>query len=64
MEQQDLRTLQGEKVKSYEELQIANWLYENGVAYEYEPVYEHKIPETGRRDYQPDFRLIESGIYI
>ena len=37
MEQQDLRTLQGEKVKSYEELQIANWLYENGVEYEYEP---------------------------
>lgn len=37
MESQDLRTLQGEKVKSYEELQIANWLYENGVDYEYEP---------------------------
>lgn len=64
MEAQDLRTLQGEKVKSYEELQIANWLYENGVEYEYEPVYEHKIAETGRRDYQPDFRLSESGIYI
>ena len=64
METQDLRTLQGEKVKSYEELQIANWLYENGVEYEYEPVYEHKIAETGRRDYQPDFRLTESGIYI
>lgn len=64
MEAQDLRTLQGEKVKSYEELQIANWLYENGVDYEYEPVYEHKIAETGRRYYQPDFRLTESGIYI
>ena len=64
MEAQDLRTLQGEKVKSYEELQIANWLYENGVEYEYEPVYEHKIAETGRRDYQPDFRLTESGVYI
>ncbi|WP_368669456.1 UvrD-helicase domain-containing protein [Roseibium sp. RKSG952] len=64
METQDLRTLQGERVKSYEELQIANWLYENGVEYVYEPVYEYKIAETGRRDYQPDFRLIESGIYI
>lgn len=64
MENQDLRTLQGEKVKSYEELQIANWLYENGVEYEYEPVYEHKIAVTGRRDYQPDFRLIESGVCI
>lgn len=64
MEAQDLRTLQGEKVKSYEELQIANWLYENGVDYEYEPLYEHKVSEIGRRDYQPDFRLTESGIYI
>lgn len=64
MESQDLRTLQGEKVKSYEELQIANWLYENGVEYEYEPDYEHKLRNTGRRDYQPDFRLTESGIYI
>lgn len=64
MESQDLRTLQGEKVKSYEELQIANWLYENGVEYEYEPLYEHKVSEVGRRDYQPDFRLTEGGIYI
>ncbi|QIR86276.1 UvrD-helicase domain-containing protein [Paracoccus sp. AK26] len=64
MESQDLRTLQGEKVKSYEELQIANWLYENGVEYEYEPDYEHKLRNTGRRDYQPDFRLTESGIYL
>jgi DNA helicase-4 len=64
MEKQDLRTLQGEKVKSYEELQIANWLYENGIDYEYEPNYEHKIRQTGRRDYCPDFRLTESGVYI
>lgn len=64
MEQQDLRTLQGERVKSYEELQIADWLYENGVDYEYEPDYEHEIEGTGRRDYCPDFRLIESGVYI
>ena len=64
MEQQDLRTLQGEKVKSYEELQIANWLYENGIEYEYEPIYEHNCPRSGRRDYCPDFRLTESGVYI
>ncbi|ANL33938.1 UvrD-helicase domain-containing protein [Rhizobium phaseoli] len=64
IEKLDLRTLQGEKVKSYEELQIANWLYENGIEYEYEPVYEHKVASAGRRDYCPDFRLVESGIYI
>ncbi|TAZ22108.1 helicase IV [Rhizobium ruizarguesonis] len=64
MEKHDLRTLQGEKVKSFEELQIANWLYENGVEYEYEPLYEHKVSDNGRRDYCPDFRLAESGVYI
>lgn len=61
----DLRTLQGERVKSYEELLIANWLFQNGIAYEYEPLYEHELPKgSGRREYCPDFRLTESGIYI
>lgn len=64
LEKQDLRTLQGEKVKSYEELRIANWLYENGIGYEYEPQYEHQLPKSGRREYCPDFRLTESRVYI
>ncbi|MEX2577463.1 MAG: UvrD-helicase domain-containing protein, partial [Verrucomicrobiales bacterium] len=64
LEKQDLRTLQGEKVKSHEELQIANWLYQNGITYEYEPDYEHELAGTGKRNYCPDFRLTESGIYI
>ncbi|WVX49936.1 ATP-dependent DNA helicase Rep [Roseobacter fucihabitans] len=64
IEKLDLRTLQGEQVKSFEELMIANWLYENGIEYEYEPDYEHKVSEGGYRDYCPDFRLISSGIYI
>ena len=64
IEKLDLRTLQGEQVKSLEELMIANWLYENGIGYEYEPDYEHKVSEGGFRDYCPDFRLTKSGIYI
>ena len=64
IEKLDLRTLQGEKVKSFEELMIANWLYENGIEYEYEPNYEHKVSEGGYRDYCPDFRLVKSGTYI
>ena len=64
VEEQELRTLQGEQVKSFEELQIANWLYLNGIAYEYEPLYEHPLPENNRRAYTPDFRLKESGVYI
>ncbi|MFI5408062.1 UvrD-helicase domain-containing protein [Kaistia sp. UC242_56] len=64
VEKLDLRTLQGEQVKSYEELTIANWLFQNGIAYEYEPSYEHKVETGGRRIYTPDFRLIESGVYL
>ncbi|MEP2505572.1 MAG: UvrD-helicase domain-containing protein [Paracoccaceae bacterium] len=64
VEAHELRTLQGDLVKSFEEWEIANWLYLNGIAYEYEPDYEHDLPENDRRAYTPDFRLTESGIYI
>ena len=64
VESRNLRTLKGELVKSYEELLIANWLYTKGIAYEYEPTYEHKLKGTGRRSYSPDFRLTESGVYL
>ncbi len=64
VESHELRTLQGDRVQSFEELQIANWLYVNGIAYEYEPTYEHDLPANTRRTYTPDFRLTESGVYI
>ena len=64
VESHDLRTLGGERVKSFEELQIANWLYLNGIAYGYEPTYDHNLPENDRRAYTPDFLLTESGVYI
>lgn len=64
VEKVDLRTLHGERVKSYEELLIANWLYLMGVEYEYEAIYPHPVESDGRRRYQPDFHLLESGIFI
>lgn len=64
VEAHELRTLQGEVVRSFEEWEIANWLYLNGIAYEYEPDYEHELPENDRKAYTPDFRLTESGVYI
>ncbi len=64
IESHELRTLQGDLVKSFEEWEIANWLYLNGIAYEYEPDYEHDLPENIRTAYTPDFRLTESGVYI
>ena len=64
VESHELRTLKGELVRSFEELEIANWLCLNGIAYEYEPVYGHELPASGRKVYTPDFRLTKSGVYI
>ncbi|WP_299828309.1 UvrD-helicase domain-containing protein [uncultured Roseobacter sp.] len=64
VEAHELRTFQGELVRSFEEWEIANWLFLNGIAYEYEPSYEHDLPGNTRTAYTPDFRLTESGVYI
>ena len=62
--QHDIRSLKGEKVRGYQECVIANFLYLNGVPYEYEAIYEHKTATPERRQYQPDFYLPEAGVYI
>ena len=64
VEAHELRTLNGDLVRSFEEWEIANWLYRNGIAHEYEPLYDGPLPEDARGPYRPDFRLTESGIYI
>lgn len=60
----EIRSLKGEKLKSFEECEIANFLYLNGVKYEYEKPYEHDTATSQKRQYQPDFFLPEYGIYI
>lgn len=60
----DIRTLKGERVKSFEECEIANWLYLNGIDYEYERKYEHDLASRYHRQYKPDFYLKEWRIYI
>jgi DNA helicase-4 len=54
-----LDTIQGEKVKSVEELTIANFLYLNGIEYEYEKAYPF-----GETVYRPDFYLKDYDIYL
>jgi len=54
-----LDTIQGEKVKSVEELTIANFLYLNGIEYEYEKAYPF-----GNTVYRPDFYLKDFDIYL
>ncbi|MGZ4960814.1 MAG: UvrD-helicase domain-containing protein, partial [Methylomonas sp.] len=60
----DIRTLQGERVKSYEDCEIANFLYRQGIAYQYEANYQINTSGPDYRVYQPDFFLPAYGIYI
>ena len=50
------KTLQGEFLRSAQEVQIANFLYLNGIDYEYERVYPFDSPSRGKK-YTPDFFL-------
>lgn len=54
-----LDTFSGERVKSVEELMIANLLFLNGVNYEYEKTYPH-----GDHMYRPDFYLTDYDIWL
>ena len=54
-----LDTFSGERVKSVEELMIANFLLLNGVNYEYEKPYPH-----GDHVYRPDFYLTDYDIWL
>lgn len=58
-----LDTMNGERVKSLEELMIANFLFLHGVNYEYERVYPGDYDSHGRA-YQPDFYLSDYDIYL
>ena len=60
----ELRTLSGDRVKSFEELVIANYLTEHGIDFEYERPYEQDTATRARRQYQPDFFLPAYDIYI
>ncbi len=60
---EEKQTFHKEYVKSYEELSIANFLYLNGVKYEYERVYEYDTATIKKRQYTPDFYLTDYGIY-
>ncbi len=60
----DRRTLNGVRVKSFEELEIANFLTLNGIKFEYETPYGVNTATRDFRQYQPDFYLPDYDIYI
>ena len=60
----DKITLNKERVKSYEELAIANFLYLNSVEYEYEKPYPKNLADAKHMQYRPDFNIPAYDIYI
>ena len=58
------KTIQGEMVKSIGEARIANYLYINGIEYQYEKIYKELMEDN--KIYKPDFTLNLNGeeVYI
>lgn len=61
---EDEKTINRERVKSHQELKIANFLFINGINYKYETNYKHKTSSKEYRQYKPDFYLPDYDIYI
>lgn len=57
-------TLNGEVVKSRGEQLIANWLFYNGVKYEYESSYRVDTADAQHRQYRPDFYFPDVDVYL
>lgn len=57
-------TLNNEVVKSRGEQLIANWLFYNGVKYEYEAQYRIDTADAQHRQYRPDFYFPEVDTYL
>ncbi|MBO4868888.1 MAG: UvrD-helicase domain-containing protein [Clostridia bacterium] len=51
-------TIQSEILRSYQEVEIANFLYLNGIDYQYEPIYKYDI-QFSKKPYTPDFIIIQ-----
>jgi len=60
----EYRTLQGERVKGFQELCVANWFFMNGIEYEYEAPYVTKVRIQVGFDYRPDFHIKGTNIYL
>ncbi|MEM5316525.1 UvrD-helicase domain-containing protein [Paraburkholderia sp. JHI869] len=56
-------TLRGDPVRSQEECTISDWLFYNGVNYEYERDYEFDTATAEHRQYTPDFYYPDIRLY-
>jgi DNA helicase-4 len=60
----EFRTLNNERVKGYQELLIANFLFVNQIPYRYEAPYVSKRRIEVGFDYRPDFYIEDTSVYI
>ncbi len=60
----DVRSLAGEKVKTLEQCEIANFLFLHSIPYEYDTPYQHAPSAAGRNQYRPNFHIPDQDIYI
>ena len=58
------RNLNGDLVRSYEEVLVSNFLTEHGVKFRYERPYEERTADRKYQQYRPDFYLPEYDIYL
>lgn len=56
-------TIDGKKVRSFEEASIANWLALNGINYEYEKQYINLKNPNQKLNYNPDFYYPKADLY-
>lgn len=59
-----LRTIRGEAVKSFEDIEVANFLFLHGIDYKYDVPYIPTTFSPNLRCYKPNFYLPEYNIYI
>jgi len=59
----NIRTANGNWVKSQEERLIADWLFYHGVNYEYERDYEQDTRTATHQQYRPDFFYPDAKLY-
>lgn len=61
---ESFHTLQGFRVKSIGEVEIANYLFLHGIPYKYEDDYKVDTSDEEHGRYRPDFHILGTDVYI
>ncbi len=59
-----LRSLKGDLLKGFGEIEIANYLHLNGISYQYEPNYSKLTGINLEFNYSPDFYIQEKELFL